>query len=398
MKYKILTLLFISLSLILSSCGSGGSSSSSTFSLAEKEFIHNLFLTEYLWYDEVASNINYEEYNTSKSLVESLRVNPPDQWSFTITSEEYEDFVNQKTIGFGFGYSTDFKIFLVRINAPAYGKLFRGDMILEINGESVNKSNIANASKNIGVTTTFTVLRQGNEVNIDIAPKEYTFKVTLGKIINTHGIKVGYLRYDSFTESSVDEFEKEFTKFKDENISELIIDLRYNGGGSVATTSALLDNISGIHAGERQIYLDWNDNYKNKNINYYFEDTNVQDGNELNMKRVIFLVTKDSASASEVLINSLIPYLGVANIITIGENTHGKPVGMSGKSYGNNYYFIINFFVNNNAANSISFNGIPATCFANDDLTHLMGDENETMLKTALEFIEINSLGQTLCP
>jgi hypothetical protein len=398
MKYKILTLLFISLSLILSSCGSGGSSSSSTFSLAEKEFIHNLFLTEYLWYDEVASNINYEEYNTSKSLVESLRVNPPDQWSFTITSEEYEDFVNQKTIGFGFGYSTDFKIFLVRINAPAYGKLFRGDMILEINGESVNKSNIANASKNIGVTTTFTVLRQGNEVNIDIAPKEYTFKVTLGKIINTHGIKVGYLRYDSFTESSVDEFEKEFTKFKNENISELIIDLRYNGGGSVATTSALLDNISGIHAGERQIYLDWNDNYKNKNINYYFEDTNVQDGNELNMKRVIFLVTKDSASASEVLINSLIPYLGVANIITIGENTHGKPVGMSGKSYGNNYYFIINFFVNNNAANSISFNGIPATCFANDDLTHLMGDENETMLKTALEFIEINSLGQTLCP
>ncbi len=409
MKYKILTPLLLSLSLLLSSCGGGGGGSSTytdpgrvvdtgTFSLTEKVFVHDLFLTEYLWYDEVASNINYEEYSTPQSLVDGLRVDPPDQWSFTITAQEYEDYANQKTIGFGFGYTNGFKIFFVRIDAPAWNKLKRGDEIIEINGEPVNDSNIADASQNVNVSTTFTVLREGNEVDVDVTAKEYTFKVTLGKIIDNNGVKVGYLRYDSFTGTSVNEFEQEFSKFKNENISELVIDLRYNGGGSVDTTSALIDNISGIYAGERQMYLDWNANYKSKNSSYYFEDSDMQDGNELNMKRVVFLVTKNSASASEALINALVPYLGAANIVTIGDDTHGKPVGMSGKGYGNNYYFLINFFVNNNADDSTSFDGITPTCRTEDDLTLPMGDPNEKMLNTALEFIKINALGKSVCP
>jgi hypothetical protein len=386
MKYKVLAPLLLSLSLLLSSCGGGGDSS--TYTLSEKEFVHDLFTTEYLWYDQVPFNIDYNNFSTPQSLIDALRVDPPDQWSFTLTSQEYEDYVNQKTIGFGFGYTTDFDIFLVRIDAPAYGKLFRGDEILEINGEAANDSNIAAASQNINVATTFTVLRNGNEVNVDVTAKEYTFKVTLGNIIDNNGVKVGYLRYDSFTETSVNEFEQEFTKFKAANISELVIDLRYNGGGSVDTTSALIDNISNTHASERQMYLDWNANYKSQNTSYYFEDTEFQDGNELNMVRVIFLVTKNSASASEALVNALVPYLGADNIVTIGDATHGKPVGMSGKSYGNNFYFLINFFVNNNADNSTSFDGIAATCTAEDDLTHLMGDTEETMLKTALHYID----------
>jgi len=405
MKHKLLTSFFISISLLLNSCGGGSDNSSNdsnssteTLSLSEKEFIHNLFLTEYLWYDKVASNIDYNSFSTAQSLVSELSVNPPDKWSFVVTKQQYENYANQKTIGFGFEYNNEFDIYFVRIDSPAWNKLKRGDRIIEVNGESVSNSNITAASQNINSSTTFRVLRGGNEIDISIGAKEYAFKVTLGKILDNNGVKVGYLRYDSFTESSVGEFEVEFTKFKNANISELVIDLRYNGGGSVDTTSALLDNISCIHSGAQQIKLDWNANYKNNNVNYYFEDVNMQDGNELNMKRVIFLVTKDSASASEALINALVPYLGASNIITIGKNTHGKPVGMSGKSYGDNYYFIINFFVKNSANNSTSFNGIPATCTAEDDLTHARGDKNETMLNTALKFIKINTLNHTVCP
>ena len=261
----------------------------------------------------------------------------------------------------------------------------RGDQILEVNNEAASYENIAQASKNLNVETTFKVLRNGAETNVVITPREYTFKVTMGKILNN---TVGYLRYDSFTGSSVSEFEDEFTKFKDAGITDLIVDLRYNGGGSVDVASALLDNITNQYSGMRQAYFDWNANYKKENSSITFGEV---EPNDLDMKRVIFLVTKDSASASELVISALKPYLGDTNVITVGDATHGKPVGMAGKSYGSDYYFLIDFYVRNNAGETTSLDGIPATCTAEDDLTHLMGDANETMLKTALHYIDTGS-------
>lgn len=400
MKHHIFYMLSIMSIFFLNSCGSGSSSTVSdaidsveeTFTLTEKQFLHNLFLTEYLWYDQVASNVDYATFTTPQSMINELRLDPPDLWSFTMTAQEYEDFANQKTVGFGFGYeSASFTLFLVRIDSPAYGKLFRGDKILEVNGISATPTLITEASQNVNVKTTFTVLRGSQEVEVSLTSTAYTFKVSLGSIILQDSQKIGYLRYDSFTESSVAEFENIFTTFKTENIDELVIDLRYNGGGSVATTSALIDNISNTHPEERQLYLDWNANYQQNNSTYRFEDADLQDGNELDMQRVFFLVTKSSASASEALISALTPYLGSSNVITIGDNTHGKPVGMSGRVYDDNYYFLINFIVKNNANVASSFDGIAVTCLAADDLTHLRGDVNETMLQTALYYIQNNT-------
>ena len=391
MKNRFFFPLILFLSLLLNSCGSGSDDEVQIFSLEEKQFLNNLFLSEYLWYDQVVSIIDYEQYTDPQLMINDLRFNPPDEWSFTMTQQQYEDYTNQKTAGFGFGYTVDFFINLVHIDAPAYGKLMRGDQIIQINGEEASASLIRQASQNLNVATTFMILRNDNEIDINITPKEYSFKVSLGKIITQGSKKVGYLRFDSFTESSVAEFETIFSTFYNENIDELVIDLRYNGGGSVATASALLDNITNAYASQRQMYLDWNTNHQNNNTSYTFEDTDMQDGNELNMQRVFFLVTKSSASASEAVISALVPYLGADNIITVGDNTHGKPVGMSGKTYGINYYFLINFFVRNNAGDTTSFDGIPTTCMAEDDLTHIMGDENESMLKTALYYIENSS-------
>jgi len=400
MATKIFLALLLSVSLLLNSCGSGGSGSiastidsvidqeGKSLSLAEKEFLHELFLTEYLWFEQVPSNIDYTQYSDPQLMINALRVDPPDKWSFTMTQQEYEDYVNQKTAGFGFGYRSDFFIYLVRINAPAYQLLYRGDEILEINGEAVTSLLIKEASENLNTPTTFTLLRNGTEMDVTVTPREYTFSVSLGKVITQGTQKIGYLRYDSFTETSVSEFESIFTRFHTEKIDELVIDMRYNGGGSVATASALLDNITNAYPSQRQMFLDWNFNYQQNNSSYTFEDAELQDGNELTMPRVFFLTTKGSASASEAVINSLVPYLGKDNVVTIGDVTHGKPVGMSGRSYGINYYFLINFFVRNNASATTSFEGIPVTCAAEDDITHLMGDANETMFKTALNYIE----------
>lgn len=393
MTNKFFLPLILSISLLLNSCGSSSTSDEEVqvFSLEEKEFLHNLFLTEYLWFDQVASNIDYAQYTDPQLMINDLRLTPPDTWSFTMTQQEYDDYTHQKTAGFGFGYTAGFFIYLVRINAPAYGLLFRGDQILEVNGEAVTTVLISQASQNLNTPSTFTVLRDGSEVDVILTPSEYSFNVSLGKIITQGTQKVGYLRYDSFTESSVAEFESIFTAFHNENIDELVIDMRYNGGGSVVTASALLDNITNAYASQRQMYLDWNANYQHKNSSYTFEDADMQDGNELNMQRVFFLTTQGSASASEAVISALVPYLGVANIITVGDVTHGKPVGMTGRTYGDNYYFLINFFVKNNDGDSTGFDGIPTTCTAVDDITHIMGDENETMLSTALYYMQNNS-------
>ena len=395
MKNRFILPLLLSLSLLLVSCGGGGggtiadsritastSAPTQSFTQAEKDFLYGLFTTEYLWYDEVASNVDYSAFDTPQALIDGVKV-PQDKWSFMITQEEYENSVNQKTAGFGFRYKNDFMILQVLINAPAYHQLYRGDQILEINGETVTQENLAKASQNLNVESTFTVLRSGVDTNVSIIPREYTFKVTMGKILaNT---TIGYLRYDSFTGTSVTEFEEEFTKFKAAGITDLIIDLRYNGGGSVDVASALLDNITNQYSGQRQAYFDWNENYKSKNSDITFGDV---EPNDLDMKRVTFLVTKNSASASELVISALKPYLGNANIVTIGEATHGKPVGMAGKAYGSNFYFLIDFYVRNNAGETTSLDGIPATCTAEDDLTHLMGDPDETMLKTAVHYLD----------
>lgn len=395
-KHYLHTILFTVL-LLLNGCGGGGSSGSTPadtvggFPLAEKQFVHELFLTEYLWYDQVASNVDYAKYTERQEMINDLRIDPPDHWSFTMTQQDYEDLANQKTAGFGFGYMSDFRIYLVRIGSPAWNKLQRGDEIVAVNGEEASDENIHAASQNLGAETTFTVLRNGSTVDVSITPREYSYKVTLGKVMTQGSKKVGYMRYDAFTESSVAEIENLFDTFHAQQIDELVIDLRYNGGGSVDTASALLDNITNQYPGQRQMYLNWNANYQSRNSNYLFEDTSLQDGNELEMKRVFFLVTKNSASASEALINALVPYLGKSSIVTIGEATHGKPVGMSGRSYAKHYYFLINFTVNNDNGETTSFDGISATCTADDDLDHARGDVNEAMLQSALYYIDTST-------
>jgi len=198
------------------------------------------------------------------------------------------------------------------------------------------------------------------------------------------------VRYDAFTSSSITEIEEAFDTLHQHGIDELVIDLRYNGGGSVETASVLMDNITNAYPGQRQLYLDWNDRYKHYNESYFFEGSDKQDGNELDMQRVYFLVTEHSASASELVINALKPYLGESNVITIGDYTHGKPVGMSGRSYGDNYYFLINFIVRNDDGDTVPFSGIVPTCSAIDDITHVMGDPEESSLATALYHIVNN--------
>lgn len=402
--------LMLSIALLFTACGSqkyphdnspggsdGGGINNPSFSTEEKSFLYDLFLIEYYWYDKVPQPFDYSNYTEPQPMIDDLKYVDRDRWSFVMTQQEYEDFATQNTAGFGFGYTLDndnnLLVYMVRIDSPAEkAGLKRGDVIIKINGEDATPELIALASKNVNQTTTFTVFNLGapntTPLDIDIAAQEYTFKVTSASTVQTQsGITAGYLRFDSFTDNATDEIDEAFTYFHDRKIKKLVIDLRYNGGGYLNTASILLDKLVRDKDGKVQFKLAWNDKNSPKNEVATFET----DNNSLDLSQIVFLTSQRSASASELVINSLDAVDMGVDIALVGDRTHGKPVGMAGRSYGNHIYFLVNFLVENADGFSDYFDGIPVDCPANDDILHQLGDPDETMLNTALNYIDTGS-------
>ena len=151
---------------------------------------------------------------------------------------------------------------------------------------------------------------------------------------------VGYLMYNQFVASFDDQLIQVFSDFASQNITDLVLDLRYNGGGSVRTCAYLASMITGQFTDEIFAQQLWNsklmDYFNNLNnnsdpdddreLNNYFTNATVGGASlpGLNLSTVYILTTKRSASASELLINGLAPHI---NVVQIGETTVGKNVG-----------------------------------------------------------------------
>jgi carboxyl-terminal processing protease len=198
---------------------------------------------------------------------------------------------------------------------------------------------------------------------------------------------VGYLRFDSFTDTATEELEEAFDYLSTQSLDTLVIDMRYNGGGYLNTASILLDKLVRNHDGLTQFRLTWNETYSSYNESAAFET----DTNSIDLKSVYILTTQATASASEMVINSLRANALDVDVVTIGETTHGKPVGMSGKIYDGFVYFLVNFVTENADGVSNYFDGFAPTCTANDDITHEQGDPNEEMIQKALAHIDSGS-------
>jgi len=226
--------------------------------------------------------------------------------------------------------------------------LNRGDVILQVNGEELNLSNyynylFASESVEIGIGRYL-----GDNVYSSVedtlsmkAIAMYENPVLLTKVFDCGGKKVGYLAYTSFTfESSLALYDA-CKEFKKEGISELILDLRYNGGGYVFTEEVLASMLAPENEVKNKSVFEteiWNDDYmayyeKNKvDLNTYFRtsfkqthnnkqyDFDTSDAN-LGLTKIYALVTENSASASEAILVGLKPYM---DIEIIGTKTHGK--------------------------------------------------------------------------
>lgn len=309
-------------------------------------------------------------------------------------------------------------------NSPASAAgLKRGDLFTKINGTQLTDSNytslLANQTVNLGMA-----FIQNGEI-FDLNETISVFKtelhenpVFLSKIITQNGHKIGYLLYNNFRANFNQELNQAIGELEAEGITELVLDLRYNGGGSVQTAAYLGSMITGQFDGQDFTKLNFNHKASNNNQTYLFENEGKLFNNQLqnigqfslnhlNLNRLYVLTSGSTASASEMIINCLNPYI---EVVVIGRKTFGKTVGsitlydspstqFTQKSHLNPAHTWamqpIVFDSKNAQDQSSPINGIPVDYEINEIhyLGNLkdLGDENEALLALAIQLISGNS-------
>ncbi|MDR0686516.1 MAG: hypothetical protein LBF79_03555 [Dysgonamonadaceae bacterium] len=232
----------------------------------------------------------------------------------------------------------------VKPNSPAANTgLKRGQYFTKINDKAINEDNFRELTNELYLPHTLTVfdIEDRTQQKISFTPVRYEENpVLLDTVYQFDFRKIGYLMYNFFADDTGDGSQKYirqlndiFGKFKDEGIDDLVLDLRYNQGGALSTATSLSSMISGRNTDDIFLWFQYNqllDSYYNQaeGSNYnevYFENKiGTQTINKLGLSRLYVLTSGRTASASEVVINGLKPYL---EVILIGQETYGKPFG-----------------------------------------------------------------------
>ncbi|MGJ8550206.1 S41 family peptidase [Winogradskyella wichelsiae] len=300
--------------------------------------------------DEYTDYLN--SYASTEALFESLLYLPNEIDRFSGIYSNYFDLQNALSgisLSNGIEYNmyyvpgSETEIFgaitLVLANSPAENLgLERGQIFRAINDNNLTLNNYVDLLSSTSYTINFadyndngtpdtsdddTVELSG--INASLTKVSYSENpVHKTEVLNVDGINIGYLMYNGFTIEFDDNLNDAFGEFRAAGVSELVIDLRYNGGGSVQTAAYLGSMVTGQFTGEIYSKLFYNENLASNDTDYLF--TNSIDGggsiNSLNLSKVYVLTTSNrTASASELVINSLKPYI---EVVVIGENTVGK--------------------------------------------------------------------------
>jgi hypothetical protein len=172
-----------------------------------------------------------------------------------------------------------------------------------------------------------------------------------------------------------------FNRFASENIDEVVVDLRYNGGGYVNVQKKLADYLVNASAnGQVMMKQQFNDKYTQ-----YNETTNFQKKGSVNLSRVFFIVSSSTASASELVINNLKPYM---DVVLVGPaKTYGKPVGFFPIPVGEWYIFPVSFRSTNKSGEGNYFDGLALNNQVADGLDKDWGDVDESAFASVLRYI-----------
>jgi hypothetical protein len=368
----------------------------------------------YLWNSQLPDQRTFNplSYADGDAVIRKVRTFSPvnakgdhnDRFSFVLPQTDWENIAagTESDLGLGFKFAspTDLRVAFVYTKSSA-GKqgVTRGWRVVSINGTDATSANAAaiNAALDGNSVSIRFEKPDGTQQTLTLGTEAYqTNPVISSKVIQAGSSKVGYMMFNTFLgNTAVAELQTAINGFKGQGINELVIDLRYNGGGSTDIMENLANMVKPDNAIGKVMYqMQWNSQYATR-LNRTISFNNTPSG--LNLSRVVIITTKRTASASEMLINSLRPYM---NVTLIGENSVGKPVGfpvipiqMSKTDPTKNYVVAAVAFKNVNADNfGDYFDGLPVNKVVADDLTRDFGDPEEGCLRQALSYFETGNL------
>lgn len=371
----------------------------------------------YFWTTELPANVDVSNFSSNQALLDALMFQPLDRWSYLTTRAQFDAaFTGQASGAHGFSFAFDenerlFVAFVFSQGPAGRDGWRRGWEFLEINGRPISSYRNSNGSysfdlgpNTIGVTNTFKFrLPDGTETTRTIDKGAFQTNSVLHRdVYEVGGKKVGHWVYQSFRATAglnptrSQEVDDSFAFFQQQGINELIIDLRYNGGGSVAVTEQILNYLVPAAASGRPMYTNSHNGNKVERNN----TVNFNKRGNLALNRVVFITSRGSASASELVINCLTPYM---NVYLIGDNTYGKPVGSFPLSSFNRTLSAndveivpITFAIANANGQANYFDGFPANMRVGDNPARDWGDPLERRLAAALDYIANGSVSSRL--
>lgn len=216
------------------------------------------------------------------------------------------------------------------------------------------------------------------------------------QIINDGGRQVGYINLRTFISTADPALRAAFASFRTAGITNVIIDLRYNGGGLVSIAE-LMSNLLGASRSTSDVidYMTFRPEKASNNVTTFF----APQPQSITPTRIAFIGTAGTASASELVVAAQIPYLH-ANVGLIGTNTFGKPVGQIAldRTQCDDRLRVIAFALQNANRQGAYYDGlasvVEASCRADDDISHPLGSPLESSTRAALDYLAGRSCTQ----
>ncbi|MDX1506979.1 MAG: S41 family peptidase [Woeseiaceae bacterium] len=366
----------------------------------------------YLWNANLPADVDVNQFVSPEELLAFLTTfspsdgmgNPVDRFSFIDSAAADQQFFGEgRYEGYGFVRVAvapgDTRLARVFADSPAGRAGFeRGQRILELNGRTIAEIEAAEGVNAVLATSPVNFLMR--------RPDDSEFSVSMGRDIVTidpvpqfrvidDGMNppVGYMELVTFITPAEPEFETAFAAFSAAGVNDVIIDVRWNGGGLLSTTELLADYLGGLVA-QNLVFTNTEFNADRAAANNDTSFFNLR-GNSINLSRMVVVTNRGSASASELIANGLEPHVDVT---LVGDSTFGKPVGQVGLQYCDRILRPASFRLTNADGFGDYFDGLPADCAVTPDYSIPIGADNDPHIVAATTLLNTGACPVVAAP